>query len=104
MIRHRLEKSFQGSVVELARLTGWRAFYVTDWRGSPPGWPDLTLCRDGVLIFRELKGPTGRLSSDQEQWRDLLLAAGMDRALWRPSDWPVIEQTLRGQFELEALG
>ena len=67
MTPYRLEKSFQGSVLELARLLGWRAFYVTDSRGSPPGWPDLTLCRDGVLIFRELKAEKGRLTEEQGQ-------------------------------------
>jgi hypothetical protein len=101
MTRHRLEKSFQASVVELARLLGWRAFYVTDSRGSPPGWPDLTLCRDGVLLFRELKAEKGRLSLEQQEWRDLLLAAGMDWALWRPSDWPRIEAELKGQLPIE---
>jgi hypothetical protein len=100
MTRHRLEKSFQASVVELARVLGWRAFYVTDSRGSPPGWPDLTLGRDGVLLFRELKAEKGRLSMEQREWADLLTAAGMDWAVWRPSDWSLIEATLRGQLEL----
>jgi hypothetical protein len=100
MTRHRLEKSFQASVVELARLLGWRVFYVTDSRGSPPGWPDLTLGRGGVLLFRELKAEKGRLTLEQQEWRDVLTAAGMDWQVWRPSDWPRIEATLRGQLDL----
>jgi hypothetical protein len=99
MTRHRLEASFQASVVELARLLGWRVFYVRDSRGSPEGWPDLTMCKDR-LIFRELKSPTGRLSSEQDAWGDLLTRAGCDWQVWRPSDWAVIEQTLRGQLEI----
>jgi hypothetical protein len=52
------------------------------------------------LIFRELKSPTGRLSSEQDAWGDLLTRAGCDWQVWRPSDWAVIEQTLRGQLEI----
>jgi hypothetical protein len=98
--RHRLETSFQASVIDLARLLGWTVFYVTDSRGSPPGWPDLTLCRGGVLIFRELKSENGRLSIEQQEWADQLLAAGVDWQVWRPADWPQIEATLKGQLPI----
>ncbi|HEX3331846.1 MAG TPA: VRR-NUC domain-containing protein [Gaiellales bacterium] len=96
------EKAFQQSVIQLARLTRWRVFYDTEPVGSPPGWPDLTLCRDGVLLFRELKTDTGRLSPEQRRWEDDLQACGMDVSVWRPRDWPVIEATLKGQLHLEA--
>jgi hypothetical protein len=99
MTRATTEKGFQQAVVDLSRLLGWRVFYVRDSRGSPGGWPDLTLCKDRVL-FRELKAERGRLSLDQEQWGELLTRAGMDWAVWRPSDWTLIEATLKGQLEI----
>ena len=88
------EQAFQAAVVELARLLGWRCFYVGDSRRSPHGWPDLTLVRDR-LIFRELKSEKGRLTGEQEEWGRLLAGAGMDWAVWRPGDWPEIERSLR---------
>jgi hypothetical protein len=95
------EKGFQQSVIQLARLLGWRVHFVRNSIGSPGGWPDLTLCKDR-LIFRELKTDRGRLTLEQEEWGDLLTRAGLDWAVWRPSDWPRIEATLKGQLELEA--
>jgi hypothetical protein len=97
---HRLESSFQAGVVKLARLLGWRVMFVRDSRGSPEGWPDLVLCRDATLLFRELKTDTGRLTSEQRAWGDVLQRAGCDWAVWRPSDWTVIEATLKGQIEI----
>jgi hypothetical protein len=94
------EKAFQQAVVDLAALLGWRFFYVRDSRGSPQGWPDLTLCRGDTLLFRELKTDTGRLASEQEQWGAVLTRAGCDWAVWRPRDWATIEATLKGQLEL----
>lgn len=96
------EKAFQAAVVQLARLCRWRVYYDTEPLGSPPGWPDLVLCRDGVLIFRELKTDTGRLSPEQRRWISDLAECGMDVAVWRPADWPRIEATLKGQLVLEA--
>jgi hypothetical protein len=95
------EKSFQASVVQLARLLGWRVHYVRNSIGSPQGWPDLVLCRDGVLLFRELKTAKGRVASEQSEWGDLLARCGLDSAVWRPSDWTRIEATPRGQLDLE---
>jgi hypothetical protein len=94
------ERSFQAGVIELARTLRWEVFFVADSRGSPRGWPDLVLCRDGVLLFRELKNDNGRLRREQETWGSLLVEAGQDRQVWRPSDWQQIEATLKGQFDL----
>ncbi len=93
------EQTFQASVVQLARLLGWRVFYVRDSRGSPAGWPDLTLCRDDRLHFRELKAG-GRLTDEQGAWGDVLTRAGCDWAVWEPSDWSQIEATLNGQLAI----
>ena len=93
------EKSFQASVVQLARLLGWRVFYVRNSRGSPGGWPDLVMAKDRVL-YRELK-VDGRLTAEQAEWGDVLTRAGCDWRVWTPDDWPEIEAELKGQLALQ---
>jgi hypothetical protein len=102
------ETELQDAVVELAHLLGWRCVHFragrtsTGWRTAcqfdAAGWPDLSLVGHGTVLFRELKSERGRLSPEQEQWRDCLLANGIDWGVWRPSDWTSgeIERVLRG--------
>jgi hypothetical protein len=89
------EKQFMASVVELARWCGWLIFHPFDSRRSTAGFPDLTLVRDGRLLFCELKSERGRVSADQQQWLDALQLAGCDVVVWRPDDWPAIVEALR---------
>lgn len=55
---------------------------------------------DRGVLYRELKSDRGRLSMEQEAWGDLLVRAGCDWAVWRPSDWSQIEAELKGQAQL----
>lgn len=98
------ERDFQNQVIELATLCGWRvqAFRAArtkdGWRTplqGHRGGPDLLLVRERVL-FRELKRDSGRLTEEQEAWGAALQAAGADWAVWRPREWPRIEDALRG--------
>ena len=72
------EASFQGAVVEYARLRGWLVYHTRDSRGSQPGYPDLTLVRGGRLIFAELKTDTGRVRVEQQAWLAALAFAGAE--------------------------
>lgn len=56
------------------------------WRSekSEKGWVDWTII-GARIIYRELKSETGDLRPDQKRVRDLILAAGGDWGLWRPS-------------------
>lgn len=49
--------------------------------------------------FRELKSDKGRLSPEQEIWRDRLINAGGDWAIWTPREWQngQIERELKGE-------
>lgn len=79
------EKQWQAEVVRAARLLGWTAYHTHDSRRSEPGWPDLALVRDR-LVMAELKTDTGRISPDQQRWLDLLDRAGIETYVWRPRD------------------
>lgn len=89
------EAQFQAAVIEYASLRGWMHFHAYDSRRSEPGFPDLVLARGGSLIFAELKTATGRVSAAQRAWLNRLSnVIGVYACLWRPSDWPTIEQVL----------
>jgi hypothetical protein len=88
------EKRFMAQVVQLARLLGWMVYHPYFSRRSVPGYPDLTLVRERVF-WVELKVGRGKLTPDQELWRDALRAAGAEWHEWRPERWDAIEEALR---------
>lgn len=100
------EALFMGQVTDYATMRGWRWMHIqpglTD-RGryrTPvsgplgPGWPDLILIRDDVILAVELKSEKGRLTTLQSRVLDDLLRAMILTYVWRPSDWPTIEKVL----------
>lgn len=97
--RRQTEKQFEGAVVDLARLSGWKIFHPFDSRRSESGWPDLAMVRSGVLVLAELKTDSGQLSRAQCDWLEHLgeVARGMSNVVvrcWRPIDWLEIERVL----------
>lgn len=105
------EEMWQAAVVTWARGAGWLVHFVPDslYRRSfsgrhkghaldlgDRGFPDLTLIGQGRVLFRELKVGRNGLSAHQERWRDALLAAGADWALWHPRDTIAIQEELDG--------
>ena len=125
------ERDFQEQIIQLAKLHGWmvhaeRPARTKDgWRTAiqgDPGFPDLVLAREGVVIYAELKSEKGRLSPAQIEWsvalhevdqraRDQAFAVQESRGLphpsievvvrsfiWRPSDWDEIEKVLREEL------
>lgn len=54
--------------------------------GVHPGFADLMVLCDGRVLFLELKSPKGRLSPDQEAFRDAVQAQGHGWALVRSLD------------------
>jgi hypothetical protein len=93
------ETAWRNNVVLHARTRGWKVYFVPDrfhanakesgsfytTKMGDRGYPDLTLVGPSSIIFVELKTETGRLSPDQEEWRDRIVAAGGEWFLWRPS-------------------
>lgn len=81
------EHELDFEVVCLARKYILRSFHFPDSRRvDTPGWPDRVLIGPHGVLFRELKTETGVLSRDQRVTGYQLTAAGLDFAVWRPSD------------------
>lgn len=99
------ERHFQQQVLNLATLYDWSAYFTHRSDRSPAGYPDLTLVRDESLIFAELKTDKGRVRPEQTRWLNLLeRVPGVETYLWRPADWPIIQQRLaRGRHQLKAV-
>ena len=95
------EAELQQRIVQAAGLYGWRVAHFRPAR-TAQGWrtpmqgdvgvPDLILARDGQVLLAELKSARGKTSPDQELW---LEALGHHARLWRPADWPAIQNELR---------
>ena len=114
------EAPFQTKVMSWADLNGWLSFNPpenllatarsgrTYRQAIRRGYFDLTLVHPEMarIVFAELKGESGRVRPDQVVWanavdavRHRLIAetgrSPIERYLWRPSDWPEIEEVLR---------
>ena len=60
------------------------------------GFPDLVLARRGTVLFRELKREVrSDLDEGQSRWFEAIDPDQNDIAVWRPSDWPKVQQWLR---------
>lgn len=70
----------------LCKLLGVRYFHPYDSRRCVPGFPDLVLVGTTGYALRELKSDTGGLRPEQREWRDALMAVGLDWGIWRPRD------------------
>lgn len=93
------EAPLQTVVMQALWAAGWVAYHTHDSRRSSAGFPDVVAVRGTRVIYRELKAVRGSLSPEQRLWRDRLLGAGQDWALWTPLDWGagyVMEDIQRG--------
>ena len=74
-------------VREQAAKNGWLVYHTYDSRRSEPGFPDIVAVRPNVVLFSELKSETGKLTSDQLMWMNLIsVASRIDCRVWRPSN------------------
>jgi Holliday junction resolvase len=94
------EEQWQQRVVTFATLNGWRSYHTFDSRRSDPGFPDLVMIRDGVLIVAELKTDKGKVTKAQMEWLALFASvqaqtnAEIGAYIWRPSEWATIQRIL----------
>ena len=85
-------------VIQLAKLTGWRVYHTHDSRRSVDGFPDLVLLKGKRIIVAELKVGENTTTADQDAWLYAFHEAGVQACVWYPSNWPVIERELTGQW------
>lgn len=91
------EDDFRRRVREYAALKGWTLQHHNgDSRRADPGWPDDVFCRPPRVLFVEFKSQGGRLRAMQRVWLRSLADCGVEVALWRPSDWPEVQDVLGG--------
>ena len=88
------EKDFQGQVIRIAKVFGWKVYHTYDSRRSEPGYPDLCLVKHKIM-FRELKREKGRLTPAQKEWGEAIKKAGGDWDVWRPSMIDKIREELQ---------
>ncbi len=108
MDRAMSEADLQRSIVDLARTLGWTVLHIDDARRevvnaagqrrlvgdkNAAGLPDLIMLRERI-VWAELKRERGRLRPTQQHILADLRHAGAEVYLWKPSDWPAIQQTL----------
>ena len=98
------EAQFQASVIQIAKMNGWRIFHPMkmqardgSWRtalSGDKGWPDLVMAhRERGFLVCELKADAGRLTEDQKVWL-YHLAPWAECHVWRPSDLETIAKRL----------
>src|SRR5262245_62000897 len=97
------EREFTATVIELARLWGWRIYHqrpagtARGWRtalSGDKGFPDLILAKGPRLIVAELKVGKNRPTADQALWIRAFQQAGVLAYVWYPADWRAIETLL----------
>lgn len=75
------EAQLQSQIVELLQRAGWFAFVVSrpDRRTTAKkGLPDIWASRKSRAMWIEVKLPKGKLSPDQEQFRDECFRQGIE--------------------------
>lgn len=76
------------AITEAATYLGWRWHHIRRSdkaiQQGHAGYPDLTLAKDGRVLFLELKSMVGVVQSDQEAWLEALEAPGVTVLVVRP--------------------
>src|SRR5262245_36652030 len=90
------ESTLLAQVRRCALQHGWLLYHTHDSRRSAEGFPDVVLVQPGhPVLFWELKNATRKPSKEQQTWLAFLARAeGVEAALFRPKDWPLMQQIL----------
>jgi hypothetical protein len=90
------EAQWQAFVVDAARrVYGWHVIHVRNMLANDPGIPDLLMFRADRYLLIELKSERGRVSARQERWHEDAGASAVPVHVFRPSQWPELEEMLR---------
>lgn len=81
------EKELLRCLVDAAKECGWLCYHTFLSKWSRPGFPDLILVRDGVLLAFECKSAKGTVSEPQQTWLDALAQVRrVEARMVRPAD------------------
>lgn len=105
------ERAWQGQVLTLARLFGWRWWHdaaTNAPRACPhckkplrlprndPGWPDLFMVRGDTLIVAELKSDRNYPTPEQRAWlRAFEQVRRIVVVVWKPKDVDRVAEVMR---------
>jgi len=68
------ETVIKRQVKQYLKLKGWFVFHILQGLGAYKGIPDFIACKDGRVIFLEIKSPNGKQSENQKTFeRQLVL-------------------------------
>lgn len=83
---HMLEEDLTEAIRDLCKSFRLERSHTLRSTGSPPGFPDEVIGQPGrsLVLFREVKTTTGRLSDKQRMWLAILHGAGFNVGVWRP--------------------
>jgi hypothetical protein len=84
------EAEFQAEVMRAALQLGLLAYHPYRSEKSVPGFPDTVIVGSRGVLYRELKMPKGKPSTDQLYWIAALTEAGQNAGIWRPEHWPAL--------------
>ena len=86
------EERFLARVRSLAKANGWLCYHTHRSDRSEAGFPDLVCTNGARILIAELKSATGKLTKEQAWWIELLRHTGtVDVRVWKPKDWPAIQ-------------
>ena len=94
-IPHMPEHAWQDRVTGLCDWYRLLWYHVHDSRKDRAGFPDLVIVGPGGIAFAELKSTSGKVSAAQEEWYLGLRRAGGRAYIWRPEDWPEVQNVLK---------
>jgi len=98
------ERAWLDRVRAYAQLNQWLCYHTHDSRRSAPGFPDLVLVRGGRLLFAELKTDRGIVTLPQREWLAALTEANrVETHVWRPANWPHVQQILARRLVANAI-
>lgn len=92
---HMPEIAWQNKILSLCRWYRLRTYHTYDSRRSDPGFPDLVIVGKRGVVFAELKSSKGKVSLNQQAWWEDLNKAGAEAYIWRPEDWPQVQDVLK---------
>ena len=70
------ETAIKHEIRDYLQFNGWFVFHNLQSLGSYKGIPDITACKRGIVLFIEVKTPTGKQNENQIKFENDITDAG----------------------------